>query len=113
MSSIPQLPLSEQKKIAAWKACRPLDGHSPAAYRIDAYGNLIVWSHYGTQGDHGWEIDHIHPSALGGTDGLHNLRALHWQKNRQLGGHLARAINAFNQSRPMTNPINAFKPERR
>ncbi len=89
---------TERKKIAAWTACRPLDGHSPADYRVDAYGNLILWAHYGSQGDYGWEIDHAHPSALGGSDHLGNLRALHWRKNRQLGGLLGGALNYFAQS---------------
>lgn len=77
MSIIGGIPRSQQDKIAAWTACRPLDGHSPTDYRVDAYGHIIRWADYGTQGDHGWEIDHEIPSALGGSDHSTNLRAFH------------------------------------
>lgn len=74
MSIIGGIPRSQQDKIAAWTACRPLDGHSPTDYRVDAYGHIIRWADYGTQGDHGWEIDHEIPSALGGSDHSTNLK---------------------------------------
>lgn len=92
MSIIGGIPRSQQDKIAAWTACRPLDGHSPTDYRVDAYGHIIRWADYGTQGDHGWEIDHEIPSALGGSDHSTNLRALHWKRNRSLGGSLGNAL---------------------
>ena len=101
--TLASLPESEQKKIAAWSACRPIQGYPETEYRIDAYGNLILWSHYGAQRDHGWEIDHAHPSALGGGNHFGNLRALHWKKNRELGGALGAAINALSGQR--ANPF--------
>lgn len=104
MTDLTSLPQSEQKKLAAWTACKPLQGFPEAEYRIDAYGNLIVWSHYGTQGDHGWEIDHRHPSALGGSDDHGNLRALQWRKNRELGGVLAAAIRSMSEPAKPTAP---------
>jgi HNH endonuclease len=30
----------------------------------------------------GWEIDHVAPVVLGGTDDPSNLRPLQWQNNR-------------------------------
>ncbi len=84
---------AEQDKLAAWTACNPLQGHSPADYRVDAYGNIIGWSDYGTLGQYGWEIDHVLPSALGGPDARHNYRALHWRVNRSLGGMLGNALD--------------------
>ena len=93
MSILSSLPTSEQKKIAAWQACRPIQGHSPADYRIDAHFNVIAWSQYGSLSEYGWEIDHVHPSALGGSDHPSNLRALHWRANRSHGGILGGLIN--------------------
>jgi hypothetical protein len=133
MTTLSALPESEQKKIAAWTACRPIDGFAETEYRIDGHGNLILWSHYGTQSDYGWEIDHVHPSALGGPDDLSNLRGLHWRVNRSLGGHVGNALrkndaglmkqlpglfglgaqdataaNALSGERPMTQPSGLF-----
>jgi hypothetical protein len=93
MNALARLPWLEQKKIAAWTACRPLDGFSPAVYRVDDYGNLLVWSDHGKQSEYGWEIDHRTPSAAGGSDSLDNLRALYWRVNRQLGGLLGSFLN--------------------
>lgn len=92
MSILSSLPTLEQKKVAAWTACRALDGYPTTEYRVDAYGNLILWSQYGTQSDYGWEIDHTLPSALGGSDHHSNLRALHWRANRSLGGILGSVL---------------------
>ncbi|MGH7746976.1 MAG: HNH endonuclease signature motif containing protein [Candidatus Dormibacteria bacterium] len=85
---------SERDKIAAWTACRAIEGFAQTEYRIDAHGNLILWSHYGSQSDYGWEIDHIRPNALGGADQAWNLRALHWRANRRLGGLLGGALRS-------------------
>jgi hypothetical protein len=93
MTLLPQLPILEQNKIAAWTACSPVQGLLPTDYRIDAYGHIIRWQDYGSQGEYGWEIDHRIPNALGGSDHPSNLRALHWRQNRSLGGLLGSALN--------------------
>ena len=36
-------------------------------------------------GKYGWEIDHLKPVVLGGTDDIENLNALQWQNNRSKG----------------------------
>jgi hypothetical protein len=117
MSLLSELSWTEQKKIAAWTACRTIEGFPPSDYRVDAYGNVILWSHYGLQTDYGWEIDHAHPTALGGPDVLANLRALQWRKNRELGGHVGNALNVYreqdNALRPMTQPRGLFGLGRR
>ncbi|MDB5483913.1 MAG: hypothetical protein JWO83_4966 [Caulobacteraceae bacterium] len=92
--SLFNLSQNERNKLAAWTACRTIQGFSESEYRIDANGTLILWSHYGAQSEYGWEIDHILPSALGGADAVHNYRALHWRTNRQLGGLLGNAFRA-------------------
>lgn len=85
----------EQKKLAAWTACRPVEGLSPADYRADDYGHIIRWTDYGSQSENGWEIDHALPSALGGADHVTNCRALHWRRNRSLGGLLGNALKGL------------------
>lgn len=80
----------ERRKVAAWNKARPVFGYDPGAVRMDDHGWVIAWPEYGNRdSDYGWEIDHIHPVALGGSDSLDNLRALHWRVNAGLGGLLS------------------------
>ena len=54
----------------------------------DIAGAIISFSQYGNthaELNQGWEIDHIKPRSLGGSDDISNLRALHWQNNRSKG----------------------------
>jgi len=51
-------------------------------FRKDDYGNWIHRDQHGKRNhQYGWEIDHVHPSSLGGNDRLSNVRPLHWQAN--------------------------------
>jgi hypothetical protein len=83
----------EFRKRVAWESTRPLSGLlvfiHPADARLDELGKVIYHSHYGRcDSEYGWEIDHRSPSALGGSNKLSNLRALHWRTNRTMGGLL-------------------------
>ena len=75
---------TDEVVAAVWKKARPVAGKDPALERIDAFGMLILFDKHGvmTQLGGGWEIDHIRPVALGGTDDLANLQPLQWQNNR-------------------------------
>jgi hypothetical protein len=95
MNYLNRLPSDEQKKIAAWTACRTYGDLPPQDWRIDDFGNPIYRADYGKQTQYGWEIDHRLPSALGGSDGLHNLRALHYSTNRSLGAHTGNALKSY------------------
>lgn len=67
---------------AVWRKGQSVAGYDPNDYRKDACGMWMKKSSYGTEGEYGWEIDHIRPVAKGGTDDLSNLQPLHWQNNR-------------------------------
>jgi hypothetical protein len=78
------------RKVAAWNRATPVLGYDPTQVRRDDFGWYIVWNDYGKRdSNYGWEIDHHVPTVLGGSDGLSNLRALHWRNNASLGGILS------------------------
>ena len=68
---------------AVWQKGQIIFGQDPNIYRKDTCGALMKKSEYGnTNSQYGWEIDHIKPSSLGGSDALYNLQPLQWENNR-------------------------------
>ena len=57
-------------------------------YGMDCDGRIIRRSEYGLYTAHGWQVDHIIPSMVGGKDFLGNLRPRHWLGNSAAGGLL-------------------------
>ncbi|MET3892761.1 hypothetical protein ABIE41_003837 [Bosea sp. OAE506] len=86
------------KRLNVFGKGRPDPNLDPAVWRRDDFGNLIRRSDYGDRSSpYGWEIDHIRPQALLGSDDLTNLRPLHCRANASLGGSLASAISKLGQ----------------
>ena len=69
-----------------WEKAIPVFGKDLQVWRRDNCGALIKRDEYGNpESIYGWEVDHIIPTTIGGTDELFNLQPLHWENNRQKG----------------------------
>jgi hypothetical protein len=77
------LPFTATVVKAVWEKAEKDPGF--ITFKKDCCGALIQKNKYGTQSEHGWEIDHIKPVSKGGTDDLTNLQPMHWENNRHKG----------------------------
>ena len=73
-------PFDEATIEAVWKK-GAIEPEYPS-FRKDACGASMQRQRYGKTEQWGWEIDHIKPVAMGGTDDLANLQPLMWENNR-------------------------------
>lgn len=83
--------VDEKTKAAVWARGEEIvdkDGKrwDKNVWRWDICGAVMKYSDHGNpQSKHGWEIDHIKPTAKGGMDNLANLQPLNWSNNRTKG----------------------------
>jgi 5-methylcytosine-specific restriction endonuclease McrA len=77
----------EERRQIAWDNVPALFGYT--ILKLDCDGRLISRYEYGKRSTLGWEIDHIIPIYLGGSDAPWNLRARHHRGDRVAGRLLA------------------------
>lgn len=78
--------INQDKIDQAWKKAKKYKSLDPNQYRkCPISGHKIRKTSYGKKSPYGWEIDHIHRKAKGGSDAPFNLRAVHWKANRERG----------------------------
>jgi 5-methylcytosine-specific restriction endonuclease McrA len=69
-------------KLEVWGKARPIPRRDSFLWRSDVCGAIIRFTDHGDSNSrYGWEIDHIKPTSLGGTNDLANLQPLHWENN--------------------------------
>lgn len=81
---------TKKQKEIVWNKAKKIRGKDPKEYRQDPYGNTMNVGSYGKSSVMGWEIDHIKPSARGGSDATQNLQALNSGVNRSKGDSLVK-----------------------
>lgn len=73
---------SKETLQLVWEKGMEIMDRGPSVWRRDAFGNLIRRQDYGNRkSDYGWEVDHIIPVSMDGSDELPNLRPLQWEAN--------------------------------
>lgn len=76
----------ETSKQVVWQKGHEIPTFDPNVWRHDICGAVMKYEEHGnTNSQHGWEIDHIYPTALGGQTKLDNLQPLNWRNNRAKG----------------------------
>ena len=79
-TTVAGLPFGPEVVETVWRKAAQSPGLN--GFRVDRHGTTIYRFEFGWKTRFGWEVDHVIPVALGGTDDLENLQPLHWQSNR-------------------------------
>ncbi len=70
-----------------WEKANEVSGYDKNKWRQDFAGAWIQRNQYGIRSEYGWEIDHLVPRSLGGSDEPSNLIPIHWRNNNSKSDH--------------------------
>lgn len=69
-------------KLKCWEKAAPVPGRDPARWRMDPFGNPVLFNLRGCMGQFCHEYDHIVPFSKGGHTVLENCQILQTKVNR-------------------------------
>lgn len=70
-----------------WQKAHRVEGFDEKKWRKDFAGAWIQRNQFGIRSEYGWEIDHIRPQSLGGSNDATNLFPMHWRNNMCKANH--------------------------
>lgn len=73
--------MNENLVEIVWQKATSVEGYDSTKWRKDFAGAWIQRSQFGIRSEYGWEIDHLMPKSLGGSDEIGNLLPMHWRNN--------------------------------
>ena len=76
---------SEETLNQIFNKGQKIAGKSPDLYRRDPAGNEMYRYSYGKTSAMGWNVDHKHPIAKGGSDSMRNLQPMNSRENSRKG----------------------------
>ncbi|MBS2100548.1 HNH endonuclease signature motif containing protein [Carboxylicivirga linearis] len=87
---------TQEQIDAVWEKGTIVPPNKPSEWRKDMAGAWIHYSQFGnTDSQYGWEIDHMKPEALKGSNHIDNLQPLQWQNNRTKGDNYPKSTTSI------------------
>ena len=76
---------SEETLDQIFNKGQKIAGKNPDLYRRDPMGNEMYRYSYGKTSAMGWNVDHKHPKAKGGSDSMRNFQPMNSRENSRKG----------------------------
>ena len=85
-----------KKKV--WAKATKIEGKNPMMWRLCGItGKVLKYTDHGKPTKYGWDIDHLIPRSIGGSDHLSNLKAVNYKVNRSQGASFINKLHLVNK----------------